>query len=247
MPLQNYLTKLFSSVVITPDCFEGDFGNKHIRIFGYKELAYLHPNYFRPDPSVLSELGVGNSEKHAILRFNAFDAVHDVGRHGFPLGDKYRLVRELEKHAKVFIRSESELPDDLAGYNLPVSFERLHHALYYADLLVTDTQTMTTEAAVLGTPAIRCNNFVGPNDMANFTELEQKYGLIYNYREPDKALEKAVKLIQKTGLKEQWRHKREIILKDKIDITGFMVWFIENYPESYRNIKEDPELQYSVR
>lgn len=247
VPLQNYLNKLFSSVVLTPDCFNGDFGNKHIRILGYKELAYLYPNYFQPDPTVINELGLDNKEKYVILRFNAFDAVHDIGRRGFSLSDKYKLVRELEKYTRVFICSEKKLPDDLARYNLPISFERIHHALYYAHLLVTDTQTMTTEAAILGTPAIRCNNFVGPNDMGNFIELEQKYGLIYNYREPDKAIKKAVELIKRPGLKEEWQQKREVLLKDKIDITAFMVWFIENYPESFKEIKEKPEIQCRFR
>ncbi|BAF58564.1 Uncharacterized protein conserved in archaea [Pelotomaculum thermopropionicum SI] len=247
VPLQNYLNKLFSSVVLTPDCFNGDFGNKHIRIPGYKELAYLHPNYFQPDPGILNELGLGDKEKYIILRFNAFDAVHDIGRRGFSLSDKYKLVRELEKYARVFIRSEKKLPIDLEAYNLPISFDHIHHALYYAQLLVTDTQTMTTEAAILGTPAVRCNNFIGPDDMGNFIELEQKYGLIYNYREPDKAIEKAVELIQRPSLKEEWQQKREVLLKDKIDITAFMVWFIEIYPKSYKDIKQNPGLQYSFR
>ncbi len=245
VPAQNYLNKLFSSVILTPDSFKGDFGDKHIRIPGYKELAYLYPNYFQPDPSVINELGLDNQEKYVILCFNAFDAVHDIGRHGFSLSDKYKLVRELEKYARVFIRSEKELPDDLAAYNLPISFERIHHALYYAQLLVCDTGTMATEAAILGTPGIAC--FSSVNRFGNFIELEQKYGLIYNYREPDKAIKKAVELIQRPGLKEEWQQKREVLLQDKIDMTAFMVWFIENYPESFKEIKENPEVQFRFR
>lgn len=247
VPVQNKLNKLLSSVILTPDCYKGDFGNKHVWLAGYKELAYLHPNYFQPDPAVINELGLDSDEKYVILRFNAFDAVHDIGRRGFSLDDKYRLVQELGKYARVFIRSEKELPDDLKRYNLPITFDRIHHALYYSQLLVTDTQTMTTEAAILGTPAIRCNNFVGPNDMSNFIELEQKYGLIYNYREPDKAIRKAVELVKKPGLKEVWQQKSRMLLKDKIDLTAFMVWFIENYPESYKAIKQNPDLQYDFR
>ncbi|MCL4417464.1 MAG: hypothetical protein M1365_12350 [Actinobacteria bacterium] len=234
-------------VIVTPDCFRKDLGKKQFRLAGYKELAYLHPKYFRPDPSILDGLGVSKDERYVILRFNAFDAVHDIGRQGFDLNNKYRLVRELQKFARVFISSETPLPYELEKYNLPISFERIHHALYYAQFLVTDTQTMTTEAAILGTPVIRCNNFVGPNDMGNFIELEQKYKLIYNYREQDKALEKAVELIQRPGLKVEWQHKREILLKDKIDLTAFMVWFIENYPESCKSIKQNHDLQYSFR
>lgn len=243
--LENILNKIFADVILTPNCFRENLGKTHIRIRGFKELAYLHPNYFQPDPSIFNELGLSNNEKYVILRFNAFDAVHDIGRRGFSLSEKYRLVRELEKYARVFIRSEKELPDDLAAYNLPISFERIHHALYYAQLLVCDTGTMATEAAILGTPAVVC--FSSVNRFGNFNELEQKYGLIYNYREPDKALEKAVELIQKPGLKEKWKHKREILLKDMIDVTAFMAWFIENYPDSYKNIKQNPNLQYSFR
>jgi len=174
---------LFSNVILTPDCFNGDFGNKHIRISGYKELAYLYNHYFEPDPTVINELGLDNNEKYVILRFNVFDAVHDIGRRGFSLSEKYRLVRELEKHVRVFVRSEKELPDDLAVYNLPIPFERIHHAPYYAHLLVCDTGTIATEAAILGTPAVIC--FSSVNRFGNF---------------------------------------------NKLDLTAFMVWLIENYP-----------------
>ena len=31
------------------------------------------------------------------------------------------------------------------------------------------------------------------------------------------------------------------MLFEKIDVTGFMVWFVENYPESVGIMKENPE------
>jgi hypothetical protein len=33
------------------------------------------------------------------------------------------------------------------------------------------------------------------------------------------------------------------MLADKIDVTAFMVWFIENYPLSKNQMKEDPAIQ----
>lgn len=30
------------------------------------------------------------------------------------------------------------------------------------------------------------------------------------------------------------------MLSDKIDVTAFMVWFIENYPKSAKIMKENP-------
>jgi predicted glycosyltransferase len=177
-------------------------------------------------------------EKYVILRFNVFDAIHDIGKHGFSVSDQFSLVKELEKYARVFISPERVLPAELEKYVLPISSDRIHHALFYAQLLVTDTQTMTTEAAVLGTPAVRCNNFVGPNDMGNFVELEQKYDLIYSFPQSGQAIQKALELIQRPDLKAQWEQKRQKLLKDKIDVTRFMVDIIENYPASLEKYKK---------
>lgn len=243
VPLQNLLTRLSGSTIVTPDCFTKSLGKNHIRIAGYKELAYLHPNYFKPDPKIYDELGISEDEKYVILRFNAFDAVHDMGRHGFSTTDQFRLVKELGKYARVFISPEGGLPKELEKHRLPISYDRIHHALYYAQLLVSDTQTMITEAAVLGTPAVRCNNFVGPNDMGNFIELEHKYDLMYSFQEPEKAVQKAIELIQRPNLKEEWTKKRQRLLNDKIDVTQFMIDFIENYPDSFEQYRRETGLK----
>ena len=132
-------------------------------------------------------------------------------------------------------------------YLLNIPKHKIHDCLYYAKMLVTDTQTMTTEAGVLGTPVIRCNSFVGSNDMGNFIELEQKYKLIFSYRNPDQAIEKALSLIQDPDIKKEWKKKKQKLLDDKIDITSFIIWYIENYPESFKEIKNHPETQYKFR
>jgi len=105
----------------------------------------------------------------------------------------------------------------------------LHDAEYYAQLLVTDAQTMTTEAAILGTPAIRCNSFVGTNDAGNMVELAEKYQLIFNYSDPNKATAKAMELIKQPDLKQQWQAKRQRLLADKVDVHKFMVEAIEGH------------------
>lgn len=225
----------FVKAIFTPLPFKLDLGGKHLRLNMYKELAYIHPNYFHPDSSIYEELGISKDDKYVILRFNAFDAVHDIGRRGFSLLNKYQLVRELEKYARVFISAEGSLPEDLEGFKLPIPYHRIHHALYYAQLLVCDTGTMATEAAILGTPSIHCSSAVG--QFGNFIELEQKYDLIYCFREPHRAIQKALELIQQPDLKEQWAKKRQRLLADKIDVTQFMVWFIENYPQSFEECR----------
>jgi uncharacterized protein len=230
--LQNNMTNWFASAIITPDCFLANLGEKQVRIKGYKELAYLHPNYFKPDSSIYDELKINRGEKYVILRFNIFDAVHDIGVHGFSPSDQVFLVKELERYAHVFISPEGNLSEELERYRLPISYNRIHHALYYAHLLVTDTQTMATEAAILGTPVVRCNSFVGSKEMGNFIDLEQKYDLVYSYSKTEQAKIKAIELIKQLDLKEQWDKKRQVLLSDKIDVTKFMVEFIDNFPRS---------------
>lgn len=237
------LTLPFTNTVITPIGFNKDLGEKHVRIKGFKELAYLHPNWFKPDPNILNILKVSKDEKYAILRFNAFDSSHDIGVKGFSLDDKRKLVNELKEHATVFISSELKLPNDLEKYAIDIPPHKMHDALYYACLLVGDTQTLTTESACLGTPAIRCNSFVGTNDMSNFAELEEDYGLIYNYSDSKEAIEKSIELINQKGIKQKWQDRRTTLIKNKIDVASFFTWFIENYPESFRIMNENPDYQ----
>ncbi len=229
--------------IITPESFRDNLGEKQIKVRSYKELAYLHPYYFKPNANILERLNVNENEDYVILRFNAIDAVHDAGIKGFSFNEKIKLIKGLEQHAKVFIVSENNLPGEFDKYILKIPKHEIHDALYFAKLLVSDTQTMTTEAAILGTPAVRCNTFVGPNDMSNFIDLEDTYGMIFNYNDASEALNKAVELIKHPDLKMKWSAKRSVLLKEKINITEFMAWFIETYPESLHEMKYNPNYQ----
>lgn len=81
--------------------------------------------------------------------------------------------------------------------------------------------------------------------MGNFIELEGTYGLLYSFTDGDAALSKAIEILEDPESKEKWRTKRDRLLADKIDVTAFMVWFVENYPRSFTEMKERPEVQYS--
>lgn len=245
--LQYKLMLPATDVLLTPSCFREYLGKKHMKVKSFKELAYLHPHYYSPKDDIFGLLGVERGEDYVLLRFNAFDAAHDLGVRGFTDQFRIKLVRWLEKYVKVFISSEAGVPKEIRDKVIKIPKGRIHDALFYAKLLVTDTQTMATEAGLLGTPALRYNKFVGIKDMGNFIELERKYGLIFNCQSPSRVVEKAAELIKTENVKEEWRKKREQLLKDKIDITSFMVWFLENYPESLTEFRRNPDIQYSFR
>jgi uncharacterized protein len=222
----------FVDVIITPESFMDHLGKKQIRVNSFKELAYLHPNYYRPDKGIKELLGLRENEEYALLRFNAFDAVHDFRIVGFSDSDKVLLVRELEKYARVFISSEAGVPDEIKDCVMKIPKSRIHDAIYYAKMMVADTGTMVTEAACLGTPAIMLHSSV--KKFGNFVELENKYELIFGYdHESNQAIEKAVELIKNPNLKEEWKARREKLLSDKIDMTQYMVDFIENYSKRF--------------
>ncbi len=222
-PLGNALTMPFANVICTPSGYEDDYGEKHIRYDGYHELAYLHPERFEPEPERLESHGINPKERFFVIRFIAWDAQHDVGQHGFSLDQKRKIVSKLDEHGTVYITSESKLPSEFEEYRLPVPPTDIHDLLYYADLYLGDSQTMATEAAVLGTPAIRSNSFAGEGDMSNFVELEEEYGLLYSTPDGEEAIQKVSEWVRDQQLAETWNRRRNRLIDDKIDVTDFMI------------------------
>lgn len=236
----------FAGTILTPSslAFEKR-GNNHISYQGFHELAYLHPKRFSPDPSVLRKLGLEENEIFFLLRFNSFRAHHDVGEGGMSFSQKLILIHLLEQKGKVFISSESGLEPGFENNMFNIPPQDLHSMLYYARLYAGESQTITSEAAVLGTPAIKCNTFAGRLSIPN--ELEEKYGLCYSFLPDqfDKMIAKIEALLEMPDLKVEWQQRRMRMLDDKIDVTDFLVWFIENYPYSMVEMKKDPS--YALR
>ena len=238
----------FSDAILTPEAIRGHRkGNNAIFYAGCHELAYLHPNWFTPDELVLKKAGLHRAEKFFILRFVAFQAYHDGGHYGISIDQKRRIIKLLSQYGRVIITSEHEIEPEFEQYRLPVPPEEILSLMYYATMFIGDSQTMTSEAAIMGVPALKCNTFAGKLSVPN--ELEQKYGLCYAYH-PDsfeQFYEHIERLLKQPDLKKIWMEKREKFLSDKIDVSSFFTWFIENYPESKKVMTENPDYQYNFR
>ncbi len=236
----------FADAILTPSAIRRK-SKKAVYVDSYHELAYLHPNRFTPDPSVLREAGLKEGETFFILRFNAFKAHHDVGAEGLSIENKRHLLELLKTHGKVLITTERNIDDEFKPYQLTVSPEKAHSLMVYATMFVGDSQTMTSEAAVLGTPAVKCNSFAGRLSVPN--ELEQKYGLCYSFlpEQQEAFFDKINELLALPDLKGEWQQRRQRMLAEKIDYTRFLVWFVENYPESRKTLMTQPGLQLDFR
>jgi predicted glycosyltransferase len=236
IPLAAKFVYPFADYLMMPDSLAYQNHPKQICYPGYQELAYLHPNRFEPDPTVLEQCGLKESDTFFILRFTAFKAHHDIGMYGLSKEQKWDLIKLLELYGRVLITSEVNDPE-FTPYYINIAPEKIHSLLYYSSMLICDSQTMTTEAAVLGTPAFRCNTFAGK--LTVIEEIEKLYDLAYSYHpiHYDWMIRKIESVLHTDDYKSLWKEKRAKMLQDKIDVTAFWVWFVENYPESVKEVK----------
>jgi uncharacterized protein len=214
----------FADVVCTPECYDGDIGSKKIEYPGYHELAYLHPDRFEPDPTILEKAGLEPDDTFVVMRLSSWDSSHDVGQGGFD--DPVEAVRRLEDAgAEVLLTSEVPLPDELEANRLTTPPELLHDLLAYANCFVGEGATMASEAAMLGTPAVYVNSL----SLGYTRELEAEYGLVFNFNDEDRharSLEKAVSIIEAAD-DETWARRRERLLDDRVDVTDVIVREVE--------------------
>lgn len=228
-PLVVKFSHPLSDIVFTPDCIQRK--TKHaIYYAGTHELAYLHPNRFTADPTVLQRAGLQEEERFFIMRFVALKGHHDVGEQGLTLEQKKSLVELLKPYGRVIITSERAVEEEFEQYRLPVPPWDIHSLMAYSSMFLGDSQTMTSEAAVLGVPALKCNTFAGRLSVPNM--LEQKYDLSYAYT-PDRfndMLTHIETLLARDPeeLKNEWQEKRQRMLADMIDPTEFFVNYIEH-------------------
>ena len=234
-PLFYRFAHRFANQVISPECLSWQKGgNKYVYYNGYHELAYLRPDRFTPDPDVPAKAGVKEGEPYFVLRFNAFEAYHDTGQSGFSLKQKEELIEKLIPYGRVFITGELASAPHFQPYMISIHPAEMHSFLAYATMFIGDSQTMASEAAVLGIPSIRLNSFAGK--ISYLEEQEKKYRLTFAFHPDDysKMLSKVDEIFTITNLKEEWQLRRQLMLQDKIDVTDFFVRFIENYPNSVK-------------
>ncbi len=237
----------FASAILAPgSCSVGKWKSKTVFYNGYHELAYLHPSYFKPDLEKVKEM-IFENKPFFLLRFAKLNAHHDKGKTGITGSLASLIIKKLKEKGEVFISSERELEHEFEQYRINIHPSLIHHTLAFALLYIGDSQTMAAEAAVLGTPSLRFNDFVGK--LGYLEELEHRYKLTYGIStdQPDVLLQKIDELLSIPDVKEVWKMRKEVMLSEKIDVTSFMVWFVENYPESFNLMQTSPEYQIRFR
>ena len=245
----------WASKILHPvSCNAGKWERKVVHYPGFQKLAYLHPKRFTPNPEIVRGYGMSLKvkgerlkvkgdenpfEPYFLLRFAKLNAHHDNGVSGISTEIAQRLVDILSPHGKIYITSERELEPQFEKYRLQINPLDIHHVMAFATLYIGDSQSMAVEAAMLGVPGVRFNDFVGKKKIGVMEELEHAYGLTYGIssHEPEALYAKIEELMAMPNLREEFQSRRAKMLLEKIDVTAFFTWFIENYPTSAKEAK----------
>jgi hypothetical protein len=218
----------FSYRFLSPEaCSVGPFKYKKVPYNGYMKLAYLHPAVFRPDKSKISNWA---NSPYVIIRRARLSAHHDKRIAGLSPELVITLTGLLEKkNFRVYLDAEDELPENLEKYRLTLPKNDFHHLLAFASFIISDSQSMSMEAAMLGIPSIRFNDFAGR--IGVLEELEHRYRLTYGIppSRPDLLFSRLEEWTDNPRLQEEFSRKREIMLAEKINVLDFMVRYIEQF------------------
>ena len=248
VPLVAWTSYPFSDMaLVTQVTRMGRFNEKAVRYAGCAELFYLHPNRFTPDVSVVEELKLTSETSYGIVRMSSLDAHHDKGIRGVST----ELLREVLKLTKgrirLFITSERPLMQEFEHLRFPVAPERILHALAFADFFLGDSQTMTSEAAILGTPAFRINDFVG---RISYIEDLQHYGMAFGFKpsQKDELIAELTNVLHMKDRKEVFAHRRERFLAAKIDPVPWHTEVVKMVLEGATRdeVKEWAQKEYGV-
>tara|TARA_Y100001954_G_C15794477_1_gene596903 strand:+ start:218 stop:1321 length:1104 start_codon:yes stop_codon:yes gene_type:complete len=237
----------YANTLICPEvCRTTKFDKKSVKHQSYHELAYLHPNNFKANKKIVKKYFDPN-EKYFLIRFAKLTAHHDDGIKGINKDVARKIIELLYPYGRVLITSERKLESEFEKYRININPMDIHDVMAYASIYIGDSQTMAAEAAVLGIPFIRFNDFVGK--ISYLDELENKYSLGFGIKtnEKDKLIEKVQELIEKEDLSEIFQNRRKKMLLDKIDFASFLTWFIENYPDSIKILKNNSFYQYKFK
>ena len=229
-------------------CDNGVLESSTIHYAGFHKLAYLHPNEFTPDEQVVDKY-FPHQKDYFLLRFAQLNAYHDISAQAKGINNEIakKLMELLLPYGDVYITSERPLGEELEPYRLHINPLDIHHVMAFAKLYIGDSQSMAVEAAMLGTPSLRFNDFAGK--IGVLEELEHKYELTYAIppSNPQLLYEKISEWLLISNLRAVFQERRQRMLADKIDVTAFFTWFIENYPESPKIMKENPDYQYRFK
>lgn len=193
-------------------------GKNLLKYNGFKELAYLHPNYFKPDRKVLEQYGITP---------NNYVFIRDVSRVSLNYKNMRQIslpevIRSLDKSGLDVVLSLEDktkaesLKDKCIILEEPVDdiFSLMNFALF----TLSSGDTMARESCLVGTPTI----YTGGRDMCVNAELIKK-GCMFKVDEK-LTLNDAIKNIIENDVKKETKRRIEDAIKyEWMDTTEVII------------------------
>jgi len=219
-PMYELLTYPFTTKIVNPKEINPKyFFQKRIFHNSLHELAYLHPNNFKPNPEVLKKYHL-KKYKYIVIRKSALSATHDINARGLNKQILNKLIKTINDTKLEYVVSEETI------HHQKIAISDMHHILAFAKLLISDSQTMTIEAAVLGVPSIRYNSFSKKSSVISM--LENKFKLTVSLN-PQTDKTKLFRLVNKfifyDKLSYIYQKRKNKLLLEKEDLNKWMIEF----------------------
>ena len=174
--LQTRLTWPFISHLYVPKAYAGPTPEGRTTFLeGTKELSFLHPSAFKPDWQTALNAGLDPERDNFFVRIVQWRANHDIGKTGWTPELLRAVIARLSTRGAVHLSSESRIAEDLEPYRYCGPQTAVHHLIGHCRLLVGESATMASEAAVLGVPAIYAGR-----DFPGYVQELERAGLVQN-------------------------------------------------------------------
>jgi predicted glycosyltransferase len=216
-----YPYKPFATRIVLPQSLPIK-GKNIVKYNGFKELAYLHPNYFKPDIGALQEYGIAE-HRYVFIREVSSSSLNYRDLKAGQLADVCSHLRDLGLDVLLSLEDKSlrrQFETKCQTLNEPV--KDIYSLLHYALFTISSGDTMARESCLVGTPVI----YTGGRKMSVNQELVVK-GIFFEENDKqtilslvDKVIKVNIKqetqrIIQK-ALAEEWEDTTQVIIRNLI-------------------------------
>jgi len=219
-----YLAKFTATRHVMPECIPAT-GKNMYKYKGLKEIAYLHPRYFKPDKEILEQYKLRPQEYVFIREIantslnykNTSAKLHKIIEYLKEMG--FQIVVSLENKSLI-----ERFKKNCIILEEPV--EDIYSLLKFAALTISSGDTMARESCLVGTPTI----YTGGRDMYVNEELIRKECMfkvddieqvpitVKYILEND--MKKHIERIIGHAIKHEWEDTTEIIIENLIDVLN---------------------------
>ncbi|CAA6676530.1 MULTISPECIES: DUF354 domain-containing protein [unclassified Lentimonas] len=195
----------FADEIYTPECFYKELGPRQIKYDGMHELLFLGREFDRSSGTCFMRYPGLHPQRYILIRMSAWNTLHDIGHAGFGSNLQGFIDAVPESYRIIISAEESELPDSLKRYAMPLRPEDFHAVLAHAAFVLTEGASTASEAACLGVSTVYINN-TEPRGYLNL--LEQEYGLVRGFSDVTLGMACAQEMIQ--SLSEVVLHQHQV-------------------------------------